>query len=307
LASNDVVEILFDEPDRVPWERANRLVTALEAVLRDAVVTVLAGTERREGATENLNDMTARAVIAAPIRRGSIILPLTFELLPAHFEIIQVAVAPRDGTDWRDTLGTVADTAGLLSMAVALVFGAHGVLAKLKALSTRPETPADHVVDWLAEKNREVTARWIEAIMTDAERTGCRSVRIRYRDELDIELVRHDRARSSANLGVPDPRPAVLGEGGILQFARSGDVINVDYGAEVAPAFMARLQTGDFGPVVVVWKSLRTPTPPEGLWYDGRGEYVSRTDVTPLEDVPPRFMQANGVFVVRAARQASFE
>lgn len=305
LKNTPLLELVFDEPDSVRWDDAAKLVRVLERQVHENYrrISLTKGASDVDQATYRASRVRAR--IAGPIVRGSVILPLSFELLDVHLQVFNVARDSKDALTYiGEVIGLMADATDLLDFTLGVLFGRSGVLS-----GNRGRPPAEPEPGALARVEAEVAARLLRQrvnlasdLMTGAQATGCDYVAIRWGDG---EIVIH-RSGAEAQAGAPE-----LAGGDTLPASRlirrtSDEVINVRVDGHVFPAFLG--QGGRYNETfLLVWAS-RSPLPPlsdAGLEIIGR--FVAWNQVTPQNGFPDKWSVPGGVFLVQKSRIADFE
>lgn len=305
MARNDTIDLVFDKPDIVPWDAATVMVKALEDLLNKAFQRVIMNRGVVTKYAGSPPSFTIQLAIAGPVRGGSVILPL----LPMLPEILQLAFnRADDGLPYFEYLSTLADLTSLFDFTLGLIAGRNGILAKADRKDAPTElSPAERAQGQFTDLNSDEARQWVDQLMVAAEKTNCGSVRLRYRDVLDFELVRPDRERSNIRLGIANPRISPRNTDTPLRFVRSTEPIRVKYGDDILPAFLSEVVPSAPDPApIFLWQSA-SALPPIGEEMEAIGDYVSRTDLEPVEPVPEKFGRAAGVFLVKGARRAAFD
>lgn len=306
MATNDTVDLIFDRPDTVAWETAGVMVSALEELMSRATLAV--SNIKRSTAIHSMSPKFAppRAALAAPIRAGSLVVPLIFLAGEAQEYFAQAVMGGRPDGEvpaWWDLLGAATNGAVLLELLRECVFGRGGILRR-----------EDGIVEPLALEPRERAVadlglvlspeggNWLKELMDTADKTGCGSVRIRYRDELDIELVRPDRPYSNRRLG-QGKRRSEKAETVTVTFSRTSDAIWVSYEGNHRPLFLAVEKPATT--LLILGRSDADVVPKSGE-YDARCVELSRDQLTPVDAVPSEFESATTIYRIIKLRDAAF-
>lgn len=310
MASNDTLDLIFDDPDVVHWQRASEMIAALELAHGEvlaALQDLLFPRPDRLPAARN----APAAFLAASPRPGSLILPLVFDALGQKAASLATlfATSAAGPAALRQTLSLAADTGGLVMFVHWVLFGADGLVAKVTGQPTRDpepaERPAAEVADLFFENGG---VDWVENLMAAAEKTGCARVRVRLRD-IEVDLVMKDRKTSSSRLGrrrgsqEPSDNP--------IRFTRAGkENVSVIYKGKARTAFLAR-QPDNQGFLIVLGRPDKDMDllPEESgmpITVEARGKYVDQQDVQAKDDIPDGWRNASGIFLIEGIRRADF-
>lgn len=294
LRNTPLLELVFDEPDSVAWEDAGRLVKVIEQQVHETYARLARPTGVPQWDESAYLKSRMRARIAAPIERGSVIIPLTFELLPIHLHVFEVAQAkPNVLAYLKDAIGLLADAAGLLDFTLGVLYGRSGVLADNRGGRQPPQggelshAEAD-VVGQLLLQRAEVAMM----LMREAKKTGCDYVAVRWNDA-DISI-----RNSSGGAITADPAPVTVAPPRTRQMRRASDTIaEVRLHGSVRQAILGRSDWDD-RLYVLIWPA-SSPLPRPGVdLFSVVGWFAQARDVKVRNGVPAGWDRADGVFVV---------
>lgn len=303
LRNIPLLELVFDEPDAVAWDEAAKLVRVIERQVHQAYRGVALTVGPPPWDEEAYHVARTRALIAAPIERGSVIIPLSFELLPIHLQIFEIAQSGQHPLAYiKDVIGLFADAAGLLQFALGVAYGPSGVLAGNRKL------PPAALAGELARAEGEVALQFLQQganlapeLMKAAKASGCGYVAICWGDGKiiiagsgqgdEVEVVPVDAS--------PERRPT--------RFLRrvSDRASSVRFNGTALSAILARGRHGrEF---VLIWKSEAKIPNVGGDDFEVIGRFVQPKEIRWTKKMPEEWRTAEGFFLVESARTASFQ
>lgn len=301
MPANDTVDLIFEDPDHVQWEKVSRLVTALEGVMGAALNYIFNMQGRNVGEAPPFPP----AVLTSP-KRGSLIIPLLFDMPDFHMTLMYMTPSgpmPRE-EGLRSFISGLSDVAGILEFMMHIVVGPRSAISRTTDQTTRPpegqlELKAAEAAGQVADQTQAV----IQTLIKEAESIGCSSIRIRYR-ECEVELLRADPVMSRSRLGRTNPRERSMTNQNASFQRLDEPSIRIEYAGREHLGFLARLN-GETRRTIMLGRSEKDIVPLETR-FEVIGSYVMKDDLKPLDPVPEDWQEAEGVFVITGLRNAEF-
>lgn len=306
MATNDLLYLIVQphsSEDGVRWDRLSNVVVAVEHLLGEALTHIVS---HRHFLAEPAREVpTPKAVLAGTVQVGSILVPLSFELL----ELGQIlGKALKAGMEQKDTISVVlsglSDATSIIQFARDLVFGERGTIARRSGQApTRSAASAyEEAIDTMAPEYIDRLEKLTLNLMTVAGQTGCK-VELRVNDQSSVNITPGNVDRSSTLLGRNFKVGAAVGSDLLLQRV-SESVFRVSHQDQVYPAFLAELGgTREHGTqvVTVVWASSHS-VPQAGEGWNVEGQYIDRNEVSAQDSIPEEMQRAGGILLVRHAK-----